>query len=216
MDRSEETGSSPPARRPLQQDEVYSRLCAAIVDGTLAPGQRLRETSLALRLRVRLTSVRVALLRLHEAGLVVSEPGGRVAVASLDLTEAREAWGIATAMHRLAVRTAVPQLTSHDLERMHRMDEDFGLAIRRGDLRAALAADHAFHAVPLASAANHTAQRVLEHFAPHVRRIQHLRLPAQEPAGLVAGAFHRQLLHCCTTRDVDGAATAAFEPWPLG
>ena len=47
----------------------------AIVDGTFAPGEQLRDLELAGWLGVSRTPVREALLRLAEAGLVVAEPG---------------------------------------------------------------------------------------------------------------------------------------------
>jgi DNA-binding GntR family transcriptional regulator len=51
-------------------DEVYTVLGEAILDGRLAPGERLRDTELAERLGVSRTPVREALQRLHRGGLV--------------------------------------------------------------------------------------------------------------------------------------------------
>lgn len=51
-------------------DEVYSTIGAAILDGTLAPGERLRDVDLAQQLGVSRTPVREALQRLERFGLV--------------------------------------------------------------------------------------------------------------------------------------------------
>jgi DNA-binding GntR family transcriptional regulator len=55
-------------------DEVYATLGEAILDGTLAPGERLRDHELAERLGVSRTPVREALQRLERVGLVEVSP----------------------------------------------------------------------------------------------------------------------------------------------
>lgn len=55
-------------------DEVYATLGEAILDGTLPPGERLRDHELAARLGVSRTPVREALQRLERAGLVEVSP----------------------------------------------------------------------------------------------------------------------------------------------
>jgi DNA-binding GntR family transcriptional regulator len=82
------TGIAPLAPRGIALgDDVYSVLGAAILDGRLPAGERLRDHDLAERLGVSRTPVREALQRLERAGLVevspnrytrVSSPGGRL------------------------------------------------------------------------------------------------------------------------------------------
>lgn len=55
-------------------DEVYARIGEAILDGTLQPGERLRDHDLARRLGVSRTPVREALQRLERTGLVEVAP----------------------------------------------------------------------------------------------------------------------------------------------
>jgi DNA-binding GntR family transcriptional regulator len=55
-------------------DEVYSRIGEAILDGTLEPGEHLRDHELARVLGVSRTPVREALQRLERAGLVEVAP----------------------------------------------------------------------------------------------------------------------------------------------
>lgn len=51
-------------------DVVYEKLCEAVVDGTLAPGQRVRDGDLAEQLGVSRMPVREALQRLERQGLI--------------------------------------------------------------------------------------------------------------------------------------------------
>ena len=77
--------------RSLLRDDVYRRLRDAIVDGTFAPGEQLRDGELAAWLGVSRTPVREALLRLAEAGLVVAQPGRSTTVSPLDVRAVRDA-----------------------------------------------------------------------------------------------------------------------------
>ena len=86
---------------------MFGRLRDAIVDGTFAPGEQLRDLELATWLGVSRTPVREALLRLAEAGLVVSRPGRSTVVTPLDLRAVRDARDVVAAMHDVAVRAAV-------------------------------------------------------------------------------------------------------------
>ena len=61
-------GRPPSYRRSLLRDDVFARLRDAIVDGTFAPGEQLRDLELADWLGVSRTPVREALLRLRRPG----------------------------------------------------------------------------------------------------------------------------------------------------
>lgn len=51
-------------------DIIYDRLCASVIDGTLAPGERVRDGELAEQLGVSRMPVREALQRLERQGLI--------------------------------------------------------------------------------------------------------------------------------------------------
>lgn len=77
-------------------DEVYARIGAAIIDGTLPAGQRLRDGDIAQQLGVSRTPVREALLRLERFGLVEIAVGRYTRVSEPDDT-LREETGQLTA-----------------------------------------------------------------------------------------------------------------------
>ena len=137
----------PAIDRRLLRDDVYGRLRDAIVDGTFAPGEQLRDLELADWLGVSRTPVREALLRLAEAGLVVTQPGRSTTVSTLDERAVRDARDVVAAMHEVAVREATRVLTAADLETMREANRRFGAAIEQGDVEAALRADDEFHGV---------------------------------------------------------------------
>jgi DNA-binding GntR family transcriptional regulator len=199
------------APRPLLRDDVHQRLRDAIVDGTLTPGERLRDQDLAVWLGVSRTPVREALLRLAQAGLVQAAPGRSTTVATLDARAIRDAQAVVAAMHRLAVEQAVPQLGPADLEAMAQANDRFADALRRGDAEAAVAADDAFHAVAVRAAANTAIESVLDQFTPVLRRLERLRFGSL--SGRASVALHARIIERCAAGDVAAAADVAHETW---
>jgi DNA-binding GntR family transcriptional regulator len=203
--------SSVSPRRSLLRDDAYQRLRDAIVDGTLEPGERLRDAELGAWLGVSRTPVREALARLEQAGLVITRPGRSTTVAPLDVRAARDAQSVVAAMHQLAVRLAVPHLSEDDLARMSEANDRFSKALRAGNVDAALQADDDLHAVPVAATANQALQQVLEQLTPLLRRVERLRFSSLTGRGSVA--LHADLIDRCRAGDADGAAAVSWETW---
>ena len=197
--------------RRLLRDDVYHRLRDAIVDGTLAPGEQLRDAELATWLGVSRTPIREALLRLAEAGLVSALPGRSTTVSSLDAREIQEARDVVAAMHQLAVREAVGNLTDAHLDAMREANARFRAAIEEGDVEAALRADDDLHDVPVAVASNRALSTVLDQFTPVLRRAERLRFSSL--GGEASVARHDELIQLCALGDADRAAEIAFGTW---
>lgn len=197
--------------RTLLRDGVYARLRDAIVDGTLAPGEQLRDQELASWLGVSRTPVREALLRLGQAGLVSAAPGRSTTVATLDARALRDAQSVVAAMHRLAVEQAVAQLGPDDYAAMRAANERFAAALREADAEAAIAADDEFHAIPVRASANAAIATVLDQFTPTLRRLERLRFSSL--TGRASVALHARLVELCEAGDVDGAAAVSHQTW---
>lgn len=203
--------SPSPLRPSLLRESVHDRLRDAIVDGTLAPGEVVRDTELAAWLGVSRTPVREALLRLGDTGLVRSAPGRSTVVAEIDLAEVREAHAVVVAMHRLAVVEAVARLTADDLDRMRKANERFAEAIEAGDTDVALAADDDFHRVAVEVSGNRALATVLDQFTPVVRRLERRRFASH--AGAESVDLHARLVEACASGDEQAAADVAFRTW---
>ncbi|MBO3086090.1 GntR family transcriptional regulator [Cellulomonas sp. zg-ZUI188] len=201
----------PPVDRSLLRDDVYRRLRDGIIDGTFAPGEQLKDGELATWLGVSRTPVREALLRLAHCGLVVARPGRSTVVSSLDERATRDARDVVAAMHELAVRAAVPQLTSADIDAMRDAARRFSDALDDGDIDVALSADDELHAVPVTVAGNRAVAAVLEQHMPVLRRIERVRFASAD--GRRSPDRHEDLIRLCAAGDVDGAAAVAFETW---
>ncbi|MGH8962635.1 MAG: GntR family transcriptional regulator, partial [Jatrophihabitantaceae bacterium] len=197
--------------KSLLREDAYRAIRDAIVDGTLAPGERLNDAELSGWLGVSRTPIREALARLEHAGLVQTKPGRFTIVSPMDLRETRAAQQVAAAMHELAVREAVPMLTRADLRAMRSANTRFAKALRAKDVESALAADDDFHAVAVAACANAVVRAVLEQVTPVLRRLERLRfssLNGRESVGL-----HKKIIELCADGDAEGAALAARANW---
>ncbi|WP_248583567.1 GntR family transcriptional regulator [Nocardioides sp. InS609-2] len=202
---------APSISRSLLRDDVHRRLQDAIVEGTLAPGEQLRDLELADWLGVSRTPVREALQRLGEAGLVVASPGRSTVVTTLDVRAVREARDVVAAMHEVAVRESVAALTAKDIKAMRAANRRFRAALRSGDIAAALEADDELHGVPVGVADNRAIVAVLAQFTPVVRRAELLRFAGL--TGRDSVALHEQLISHCEAGDAEAAARVAFDTW---
>jgi DNA-binding GntR family transcriptional regulator len=200
-----------PLERDLLRDRAYARLRDAIVDGTLAPGERLRDQELCEWLGLSRTPVRDALSRLEQDGLVETEPQRFTRVAPLDRRAARDAFPIVAAVHALAAELGVPRLVGADLNRMRAANARFADALNEVDVDAALAADDAFHAVLLTASANAELTRVLDRLMPRLRRLERLRFGSL--AGRASVRQHEEIVAAAAADDVKTTAERVRENW---
>ncbi|MFB8387888.1 GntR family transcriptional regulator [Microbacterium sp. NPDC055910] len=203
--------ASPVPARELLRDNVYAALRDAIVDGTLAPGERLRDTEIEAWLGVSRTPIREALLRLERAGLVVSQPGRATIIAPFDAGSTRSAQQVAASMHELAARLAVPIMTSAQLDELSAANEAFAAAIGAGDTETALAADDRFHDVFVRACGNPMVAEVLEIATPLLRRVERLRFGSL--SGRDSVDQHADIIAAAGARDVEGTARLCRENW---
>ena len=197
--------------RSLLRDDVYRRLRDAIVDGTLAPGEQLRDLDLAAWLGVSRTPVREALLRLAQGGLVLAHPGRSTIVSPLDSRDVRDARDVVAAMHEVAARESVAALTPAHLEQMRAANARFATAVEAGDVEAALAADDELHGVLVRLAGNHALETVLEQFTPVIRRAEMLRFGSID--GRASVSQHDELIRLCAAGDAEAVAAIAYDTW---
>ena len=199
------------ASRTLLRDRAYVVLRDAIVDGTLEPGEQLREVELEKWLGVSRTPIREALLRLQRSGLVVTRPGHSTAVAPLDDRAVHDAQPVIATMHALAVRLAVPALGADQISAMRAANQEFADALDRPDVDAALAADDVLHQVCVDAAANPALSDIIDRYSAVLRRIERVRFSSA--AGRDSVELHEAMIDACADGDADEAARVALATW---
>lgn len=198
-------------RRDLLRDRVYASLRDAIVEGTLAPGEQLRDADLEAWLGVSRTPIREALQRLEQVGLVATRPGRSTTVTPIDSVSTRHAQQVAAGLQELAVRLAVPHLGEQDVAAMREANERFAAALAAREVATALAADDDFHAVALHVAGNPLLRAHFEQVSPLLRRVERRRFASRAGHGSIEQ--HERLIAACAAGDVEAATRAVRENW---
>lgn len=198
-------------QRSLLREQAYVSIRDAIVNGTLTPGEKLRDPELEQWLGISRTPIREAIARLETAGLVQTLPGRSTVVSVIDPQAVRDAQSVAAAMHALAIRIAVPLMGKSDHAAMVRANKDFAAALSAGDPEAAIHADDHFHSIAVDASRNRAIPVALEHVTPVLRRIEFLRFSSL--SGRQSIAQHKRIIEACREGDSDAAAHATQENW---
>src|SRR5262245_50877488 len=197
--------------RTLLRDQAYVRLRDAILDGTLEPGEQLKDAEIAEWLGLSRTPIREALARLEEYGLVETAPNRYTRVTPLSAADARDAFTVVAALHSLAALPGLPRVEESELATMSKANEDFAGALRANDVDRALAADDRFHDVLVHASANREIGRSLERLMPKVRRLERARFGSL--AGRRSVEQHERIMVLCASGEAEAAAQAVRENW---
>lgn len=194
-------------RTPSRAEFAYTRLRAAIHDGRIKPGDRVREADLAEWLGISRTPVRDALKRLETDGLLTSAPRRGLVVAELDQQQVSELYAMRDVLEGLAARLAAQHATPAEiaamrdlLERQTRTPHD--------DLPSLARLNRLFHEVVYRAARNRYLVDVLDSFE---RSLALLPGTTYAAAGRPAVALeqHSALLAAIERRDAAAAETRA-------
>jgi len=136
-------------RSPIQSDslstQVYAALKKEIFTGVLKPGEPLRELHLARTLIVSQATVREALLRLEQDGLVIRSQNRKTKVTDFSPDDVRDRLTIRMTLEELAAVRAMDLMTDADLQHLGRLAEAIDVAISQEDRYAMTLADIEFH-----------------------------------------------------------------------
>lgn len=100
---------------------VYAVLREAIISGAFAPGEWLRQESLAAAIGVSRIPVRTALLQLESEGLVTFHPHRGARVRSLSPSQIDEIYRLRTLLESYALRLSMNRMTPERLERLRKL-----------------------------------------------------------------------------------------------
>ncbi|MBS0519143.1 MAG: GntR family transcriptional regulator [Proteobacteria bacterium] len=148
------TRSDVQADNPTLTEKLASAIADGILNGSLAPGLRLDEVSLAQQHGVSRTPVREALRQLAMSGLIDMRPR-KGAIVSKVTPEQLESLFVAMAeMEATCARLAAMSMTPIDRRRLHARHEAMMALAAAGDPDAYSDANNAFHSAIYAGAHN--------------------------------------------------------------
>lgn len=181
-------------------DWVYEELKNAIVDLRLAPGDPLREATLAERLGVSKTPIREALTRLEQEGLVETTSFKGAVVTGYSRQDLLEIYELRELLEDAAVRAAAESMTDEDREHLDRISRE-SRQLQRGDKTAKLSALISdFDALLFDQVRNHRIRVLIENLRAHLTRIGHLT--AEIPGRIDASVDeHEKIVEAIAARD---------------
>jgi DNA-binding GntR family transcriptional regulator len=165
---------APTVHRPPAGALALQQLQQWIEDGTLQPGEVLRDTEIAAKLGVSRTPIREAFQRLEQLGLLVTTRNTRTEVAPARPQDAELLYVPLSVLHEVAVRFAIGKLERQDFDAMTEANERLRDAAERGDAVATRQADEEFHAVLLNRTGNPFLVQAIDWLSVHSRRLNTL------------------------------------------
>ncbi|AQT82327.1 hypothetical protein B1R94_28430 [Mycolicibacterium litorale] len=135
------------SRHRSLRDETVDELRRLILNGELAPGERLNEFSISERLGVSRFPVREAFRRLEAEGLVQSTPRRGVRVVELDQHELDVVRDMRVALELIAVRHAVTQGQPQTRDALRKILDEGNQAAEGGDREVLDELNDKFHTV---------------------------------------------------------------------
>lgn len=167
-------------RNTLISDQVYDLLRQAIVEGDLAPNERVVESEIARRLGVSQAPVREAVKQLAREGLLVHVPRRGNFVVEISQQDAEYARQVREPLERLAGSLAAARVTEDDLAELDQLVEEMHRAVKAGDVSRFRDADIAFHSRVVQVAGNPFLSRMWEVLEPSLRALRAIADPLFE------------------------------------
>jgi DNA-binding GntR family transcriptional regulator len=183
-----------------RSDWVEQRLRAAILDGQLEPGERLRADQLAQRWDVSATPLREAFQRLASDGLVEIPPQRGARVAEMSVQDAAEIYELRLLLEPLCLRRSLERSDDEHRKDIRDAYERFGTATT---LSASIDAHAQFHRVLLARCPSKWLRRFTAQLAD-ASRLYQVASAAGRPARRHPKAEHRALRDAAVRGDIEG------------
>jgi DNA-binding GntR family transcriptional regulator len=199
--------------QPALIDQAYRRLVSAIAEGTLAPGQRIRQEELGRALGVSRQPISHALQLLKQQKLVEENGRRGLVVSEIDARRVRELYQVRSVLDALAARLAAERIAAGLAEIPQRRAAQralaAGLALRPdAPVLAFIEADVAFHTTLYRLSGNRAIEETVAAQWPHLKRSMGAVLDDPEQRPLV-WAEHQEILHCVLAGDAAKAVRAA-------
>ncbi len=198
-------------QRSMLNEQIYDLLKERIVDGEMAPGQRLNIDAVAAELRVSNIPIREALARLAAEKLVVQEPyKGYTVMPLLTLDRLHQLLDARLLIETHAGRLAAGRIDDAVLRRMHdlvvRM-ETLRVGPSYHEFKAFTVCDHDFHSLIVSSSGNAVLAELYESLSPHIQlsRLYSVRGDVDSDEG---AREHHVILIGLEARDPDAVVVA--------
>lgn len=198
------------SNRRANNIETYRELRDAITGGRFQPNERLVEAELVQMFQAGRSSIRAALARLDQEGLVTREPNRGARVRLISGREAVEIEQVRIALEKMLARAAAERVTPADLDDLVATVGEMRRRVDEGDPLGYSELNARFHRRIWAIADHQLAAALLTTLKSQSIRFQYgtILQPGRAEASLKE---HAAVLAALTARDPDAAETAMAE-----
>ena len=191
-------------------DRTYQQMLAAIADGTLLPGQRIRQAELADTLGVSRQPVSHALHLLKRQGLVEDYGRKGMRVVPLDPIRVMQLYQVREAIDGLAARLAAQRSHDHTERDSLKRQRDAGAQFDASTpIPTLVRADTDFHRTLYRLSGNPAIEEMTSPLWPHLMRSMAMVLRAPDYAARVWHHEHLAIVDRILAGDPAGAEAAA-------
>jgi DNA-binding GntR family transcriptional regulator len=209
--RSPELRPPAPAATILRPGEaVYRAVKRRIVLNEFGPGVSITELGLARELGCSQGTVREALFRLREDGLVLRAPNRGTMITPIGPDEAAEIVALRRRIETMAAPKASAAAHAEDIRELSRLYDDMAEAAGRGDDYGLIEIDTEFHLAIFRLARLQALEQILRRCILHSHRSK-LWAPGHRRSLAETAGRHAAILDRLTARDGAGLATALAE-----
>ena len=158
---------APRAARPEQGlvRGICEQLQQLIYSGDIAPGERLNEAALALRMGTSRGPIREAIRMLAGIGLVLAVPNRGVFVRQISVREMLEIYELRALLFGFAAQQAAEHVSAEDRAEFEQLLDGMDAACEAGDGQRYYVLNLRFHALVMLQCHNQRAQRAYEDHA---------------------------------------------------
>ena len=191
---------SPISRRPLHEETV-DRMRDLIVQGRLAPGERLNERVLCEQLGISRTPLREAIKLLATEGLVDLLPNRGAIVSRIDPARLAETLHVMGALEGLAGELACRHASAERIARIRALHQKMLTRYARGDLEGYFQYNQAIHLEIVEASGNAILANAYRQLNANVRRARYMANLSSERWS-EAVREHEAILAALEARDV--------------
>ena len=191
-------------QRTSARDQVFELVKGWIEDGTLEPGEIVKDTDLAESLGVSRTPVREAFQQLEKLGALETEPGRRTRVARVQPGDAKLLYPVLAELQASGVRAAIGRAGPDEIAELQAHNERIRTAYLEGDAVAARQADYDFHGVVIRLAANPYLTNAIDALQLHSRRLDAVYFTHLAPSE-TSYEEHRAIIDAIVAGDAETA-----------
>lgn len=190
-----------PGRKPLGQ-HVFEQLKQAIIQGDVAPGDRLVESRIAEAMDISRTPVREAIHKLEREGLLRKLPRGGFSVVSLTRQDIEETFGIRCVLERYAARLAAINHKEEELDPLEERIREFQKCLDAGRMDDLPRINTAFHNHLYDLCKSPKLIKMISDLRDQIYRFRRIILNVEAMAK-VSNQDHRKMLKAIRERDTE-------------